>query len=104
MGVSLRYQSLIQNFDRAFLLFEQMGAVDWGFEDWLEGRYELENGKWGVDRPKAPLLVDFRVGWNLSDEHRVSLVVSNLLNKEYSVRPLAIEAPRLINLVYTYEL
>jgi len=104
MGVSLRYQSLIQNFDRAFLLFEQMGAVDWGFEDWLEGRYELENGKWGVDRPKAPLLVDFRVGWNLSDEHRISLVVSNLLNKEYSVRPLAIEAPRLINLVYTYEL
>jgi len=104
MGVSLRYQSLIQNFDRAFLLFEQMGAVDWGFEDWLEGRYELENGKWGVERPKAPLLVDFRVGWNLSDEHRVSLVVSNLLNKEYSVRPLAIEAPRLINLVYTYEL
>jgi hypothetical protein len=39
----------------------------------------------------------------LNEVSQISLVVSNLLNAEYSIRPLAIEAPRLINLVYTYE-
>jgi outer membrane cobalamin receptor len=123
IGMSARYQSTIQNFDLAFVEFESLqllgsypeghpfynenpdeNFITWGLEDWIEGRYEQDNGKWRVDHPKAPLLLDVRVGWNLADEHRVSLVVSNLLNKEYSVRPLAIEAPRLINLVYTYEL
>lgn len=111
LGFSARYQSTIQNFDLAFVEFESLqllgsypeghpyynenpdeNFITWGLQDWVN------------DHPKAPLLIDVRVGWNLSDEHRISLVASNLLNKEYSVRPLAIEAPRLINLVYTYEL
>ena len=45
-----------------------------------------------------------RAGYNLSDAHKVSVVVSNLTNAEYSIRPLAIESPRLVNLVYTYEI
>ena len=44
-----------------------------------------------------------RAGINLNEQHKVSLVVSNLTNAEYSVRPLAIESPRLVNVVYTYE-
>tara|TARA_B110000444_G_scaffold193334_1_gene183426 strand:- start:2327 stop:3988 length:1662 start_codon:yes stop_codon:yes gene_type:complete len=111
IGMSARYQSTIQNFDLAFVEFESqqlLGSYPEGHPFYNENSYEnfitwgLEN--WIEGHPKAPLLLDVRVGWNLADEHRVSLVVSNLLNKEYSVRPLAIEAPRLINLVYTYEL
>ncbi|MGB0179292.1 MAG: TonB-dependent receptor [Flavobacteriales bacterium] len=92
IGASARYQSALQNIDAAWLLFEQLGVVDWGLETWL------------ADNPKLPWIWDFRAGINLSDHHKMSLVVSNLTNAEYSIRPLAIESPRLVNLVYTYEL
>ena len=92
IGASTRYQSALQNIDAAWLLFEQLGVVDWGLETWL------------ADNPKLPWIWDFRAGINLSDHHKMSLVVSNLTNAEYSIRPLAIESPRLVNLVYTYEL
>ena len=92
IGVSARYQSVLKNFDQAFLTFEDFGFVDWGLNDWL--------GK----NPTLPWLIDVRFGLNLNENSKVSLVVSNLLNEEYSIRPLAIESPRLVNLVYTYEL
>ena len=92
LGFSGRYQSALQNFDAAFLAFEQLGVVDWGLQDWLD------------THPDLPWVFDFRAGCNVSDAHRVSVVVSNLTNAEYSIRPLAIEAPRLVNVVYTYEI
>jgi outer membrane receptor protein involved in Fe transport len=92
IGVSARYQSVLKNFDEAFVTFEDLGFVDWGLNDWL--------GK----NPTLPWLIDVRFGLNLNENSKVSLVVSNLLNEEYSIRPLAIESPRLVNLVYTYEL
>jgi outer membrane cobalamin receptor len=90
-GVSARYQSVLQNFDKAFVTFENLEFVDWGLNDWLE------------DHPTLPWIIDLRVGFNLNEVSKISLVVSNLLNEEYSIRPLAIESPRLVNLVYTYE-
>jgi hypothetical protein len=32
------------------------------------------------------------------------LVISNLTNAEYSIRPLSMEAPRLTSLMYTYQI
>ena len=90
VGVSARYQSVLQNFDQAFIIFD--GLADWGLEDWLD------------DHPTLPWIIDLRVGFNVSDHSRLSVVVSNLLNEEYSIRPLAIESPRLVNVVYTYEI
>jgi len=92
VGVSARYQSVLQNFDKAFVTFEDLNFVDWGLNDWLE------------DHPTLPWIIDLRVGFNVSDNSRFSVVVSNLLNEEYSIRPLAIESPRLVNFVYTYEI
>ena len=92
VGVSARYQSVLQNFDKAFVTFEDLEFVDWGLNDWLE------------DHPTLPWIIDLRVGFNVSNHSRLSVVVSNLLNEEYSIRPLAIEAPRLVNVVYTYEI
>ena len=91
-GVSARYQSVLQNFDKAFVTFENLEFVDWGLNDWLE------------DHPTLPWIIDLRVGFNLNEVSKISLVVSNLLNEEYSIRPLAIESPRLVNVVYTYEI
>lgn len=92
VGVSARYQSVLQNFDKAFVTFEDLEFVDWGLNDWLE------------DHPTLPWIIDLRVGFNVFDHSRLSVVVSNLLNEEYSIRPLAIESPRLVNVVYTYEI
>jgi outer membrane receptor protein involved in Fe transport len=91
VGISARYQSVLKNFDEAFLSFEEFGFVNWGLNDWLN------------KNPSLPWLIDVRFGLSLNDVSQISLVVSNLLNEEYSIRPLAIEAPRLVNLVYTYE-
>ena len=92
VGVSARYQSAHDNYDKAFLTFENLGLVEWGLEDWLNNNTTL------------PCIVDARVGYNVSDAHKVSFVISNMFNKEYAIRPLAIEAPRLCNIVYTYEI
>jgi outer membrane cobalamin receptor len=91
VGISARYQSVLKNFDEAFVSFEDFGFVNWGLNDWLD------------KNPSLPWLIDVRFGLNLNEVSKISLVISNLLNEEYSIRPLAIEAPRLVNLVYTYE-
>jgi outer membrane receptor protein involved in Fe transport len=91
VGISARYQSILQNFDKAFVTFEDLEFVDWGLNDWLD------------DHPTLPWILDIRIGLNLNENSRVSVVVSNLLNEEYSIRPLAVESPRLVNVVYTYE-
>ena len=93
LGMSVRYQSALQNIDKAWLAFEQaLPDIDWGLQTWL------------TDNPRQPWIVDARVGLNVSEHHKMSVVVSNLTNAEYSIRPLAIEAPRLVNVVYTYEI
>jgi hypothetical protein len=40
---------------------------------------------------------------NLGPELRLSLVINNLFNSEYSLRPLNMEPPRLTQLMLTYE-
>lgn len=93
-GASIRYQSKLQNFDEAFISFEaeEIAQIDWGLADWLE------------NNPKAPWLFDFRIGRQWKEHNRLSLVISNLTNREYAIRPLAMEAPRLTKIMYTYEI
>lgn len=90
LGVSGRYQSALANFDDAFVAFERYGFVDWGLREWLD------------DHPELPWIWDVRVGYAAAERHVVSLIVSNASNREYAIRPLAIEDPRLISFMYTY--
>ena len=104
LGFSARYQSALQNIDQAWLGFEQSSSdLNWGLEDWLE-EHSRFNYRTGRRELVLPWVFDMRLGWNVTDHHKLSLVVSNLTNAEYSIRPLAIESPRLVNVVYTYEL
>jgi hypothetical protein len=91
-GISLRYQTALRNFDAAFVQFEQEGFVEWGLENWLN------------DHPNLPWLVDLRASWKQPKGHLWSVLVSNALNAEYAIRPLTMEAPRLVQLMYTYEI
>ena len=103
LGLSIRHQSALQNIDNAWLIFEDLGFTDWGLNQWLEdhSRYNYRRNRREFSQP---WLFDLRAGVQLNPQHRLSLVISNLTNAEYSIRPLAIESPRLVNVVYTYEI
>lgn len=92
LGASMRYNSHMQNIDKAFLEIEEFGFADWGLTEW---RAEHKDGD---------IVVDLRAGYEINRHHRVMLIVGNLFNREYAIRPLAIEPPRLTTLQYTYSL
>lgn len=91
-GVSARYQTALHNFDKAFIEFEEQGFVQWGVQQWLD------------ENPDLPWIFDARIGREWSNGHKLSLVISNLTNAEYAIRPMAMEAPRLTSLMYTYQI
>jgi outer membrane cobalamin receptor len=90
LGASLRYNSHLQNIDLAFLEIEMFGFAEWGLTSWR------------ANHTSGDYVVDMRVGYKVNSNHRIMLIVGNLLNREYAIRPLAIEPPRLTTLQYTY--
>ncbi|MGB1122631.1 MAG: TonB-dependent receptor [Flavobacteriales bacterium] len=94
-GMSMRYQTALKNFDAAFIEFEEssnLSGINWGVRGWLE------------EHPELPWIFDARFGREWPNGHKLSLVISNLTNAEYTIRPLAMEAPRLTSLMYTYQI
>lgn len=85
VGVSFRYNSVMRNIDNAFLMFEALGVV--------QGVSKSRN-------PKGDYVFDARIGYEVHTGHRVNFIVNNILNRRYSIRPLAIEAPRYFCLQY----
>ena len=67
----------------------KMEAIDRIFNEAIPGvkAYRAANNK-GVT------LVDFRVGYNLNDKYRLTIIGKNLTNEEYTLRPALLEAPR----------
>lgn len=82
MGFSLRYNSHVQNIDKAFVDLDDDGTLVTGVRGWMENH---QSGTW---------IVDARLGVKLSEQLRVACIVNNLTNEVYSLRPLSIEAPR----------
>lgn len=92
-GVSVRYNSHVRNIDQAFLVFEQLGALgDVGIAEWMRTH---TTGDW---------ITDLRVGYELTDQLKMSFIVNNCSNEVYAIRPMAIEAPRNFQVQMTLEL
>ncbi|MCP4311705.1 MAG: TonB-dependent receptor [Bacteroidetes bacterium] len=85
-GINIQYNSKMINVDEAFihpLLGEEIMP---GFpEYWIE-----EAG--------AYVLIDLRVGWNISDSFRLNALIKNVTNVEYLGRPGDIGPPRQLTL------
>lgn len=92
LGASVRYNSRMQNIDKAFLDIEELGLADFGLRNF---RAEHDTGDF---------VVDMRLGYTFKEQHRLMLIVGNLLNREYSIRPLSIESPRITTIQYTITL
>jgi iron complex outermembrane receptor protein len=81
-GVNLQYNSRMINVDEAFISPILGDNILPGFPDY----WNNEAGGY--------LLVDFRLGWNISRVFRISALVVNAFNVEYLGRPGDIGPPR----------
>lgn len=93
-GVSFRYNSHMQNIDYAF---QQL-------ENDLPFLFNPGINKWREEHTTGDFVIDLRVGYSLNDHHRLALTVNNVLNREYAIRPLAVEEMRVTMLQYTLTL
>jgi outer membrane receptor protein involved in Fe transport len=93
-GISFRSNSHMQNIDKAFSQLEQE----------LPTEFNPGINSWRANHTKGDFVFDARIGYTFSEKHRIALIVNNVLNREYAIRPLAIEDPRLTMVQYTLSL
>lgn len=93
-GVSARYNSHMQNIDKIFTDLEKVPSA--GFNPGLT--------QWRADHLTGDVVFDCRVAYTLQQRHRLAIVVNNALNREYAIRPLSIEQPRVVMMQYTLTL
>lgn len=74
-GINIRYNSFMVNIDKFLNLIN-------GIE-----KYRRENRH-------GDLVIDTRFGVNVNKNTRIALIVKNIMNTEYTVRPAMIEGPR----------
>lgn len=96
IGISGRYNSFMQNIDK---IFEELDTTS---IDVLNLGYGLVN--WRQNNNKGDFVLDARVGYRITENAKIALIFSNVFNRSYAIRPLAIEAPRLINVQLSVDL
>ena len=86
LGSSFRYNDFMKNIDKIFasefFAEEIVGGIP-------EAREKFKNGDF---------IVDVRTSYQLNDVTKISLVINNLLNREYMSRPANMMPPRTIAL------
>jgi outer membrane receptor for ferric coprogen and ferric-rhodotorulic acid len=93
-GISFRSNSHMQNIDKAFSQLEQE----------LPTEFNPGINTWRAKNTKGDFVFDARVGYTFSEKHKLALIMNNVLNREYAIRPLAIEEPRVTMVQYTLSL
>lgn len=94
IGSSARYFSKMVNVDKAIFDFEDATSQIGGsfppilYKDYY---YNHNNGN---------LILDARVGYELNEKNKLSLISNNITNRRYSLRPLKAEAMQSITLQY----
>ncbi len=97
IGFSAKYFSKIINMDAIIKDFEQLTkdvAVlqDLRYMDYYDAH---RFGNW---------IFDARLSFKITDQHKLAIIGTNILNRNYSLRPLKIEPPRTIMIQYTWRL
>jgi len=96
-GFSIRYYGAMQNIDKAFYDLEVLTAFLPQLADIRYLDYWAENKENGV------VVFDARLGYEFKEGNRIAVVVNNILNKTYSLRPMKIESPRTIAVQYLWK-
>jgi iron complex outermembrane receptor protein len=100
VGVSVQYYSYMQAIDE---LFE--GKIQ-GFvlPDNLAPPEFVAVRKFRENHRNGTSIVDLRAAWSFTKKLKVSALVGNLLNTEYSIRPALLDAPRNYTLRLDYKI
>jgi outer membrane receptor protein involved in Fe transport len=98
-GISFRHNSHMQNIDNAFQILEDLTA-----SSPPESSFNPGIKDWRNSHTKGDFVFDARAGYTFSEKHKIALIMNNLLNREYAIRPLAIEEPRVTVVQYTLSL
>lgn len=103
LGISAQYFSQMKNFDRIFMDMDKLSPDPASWLDYYEEDLPFEGlYNFYQDNKKGALVFGLRAGMEMNN-FTVNIIVNNLLNKEYALRPLSIEAPRQITLQLTYK-
>jgi iron complex outermembrane receptor protein len=86
LGGSCRFNSFMKNIDKVFTI---PLIDDIGINGINESREKFKNGD---------IIIDLRAGYQITKTARLSLIVNNLLNREYMSRPANMMPPRTIAL------
>ncbi|NNK80518.1 MAG: TonB-dependent receptor [Flavobacteriales bacterium] len=86
VGLGIRYNSFMQNIDD---IFEELDDGEG-----LGGTLPSGVSQWRRDNNKGDMILDMRMGYRFLDDHSFSVVIDNLANREYAIRPLALESTR----------
>jgi outer membrane receptor protein involved in Fe transport len=91
LGFSYRYNSFMENIDNAFLALDNII-----FKTGLKEFRDQQRGGTHV--------MDARIGFSITPQSRLSLIVNNLTNLSYSLRPLFADPPRFFLIQYALRL
>lgn len=96
IGAGLRYNSNMQNID---LVFEELddGAI-------LGGTLPTGVTRWRDEHDKGDAILDARIGYRFQGNNALNLIIDNALNREYAIRPLALERTRRIVVQLIYQI
>lgn len=97
LGFSAKYFSKIENLDAVIEEFEESTAVVNTIQNirYMDYFKENQNGN---------LIFDARISYALNESNKFALIVSNLANHKYSLRPLRMEPLRQVMIQYTLKL
>jgi len=90
-GISARYFSFMENIDRIFTLFIP-GLDDYRLSRRKDNYEDLDPKK----QYKGDFILDLRAGYTfktLKNKYKISAIVNNVTNREYSLRPGLAESP-----------
>jgi iron complex outermembrane receptor protein len=92
-GLSVRYNSFMKNIDKIFVdldtLFVQVAQLTGATASPLPGL-----GKYRAANNKGVYVADLRISYQLSKGMKLAVIINNLLNEEYTIRPMVVEKPR----------
>jgi outer membrane receptor protein involved in Fe transport len=93
IGANLQYFSFMENYDGVFNLFIP-GLIEYRDERRRDNFADLDPRRWF----KGDLIADVRAGYTFRDannnKYKVSFLVRNVANRDYTLRPALMEAPR----------
>jgi len=97
VGFSVKYFSKIVNMDKIIKEFEE-------FTENAPYIQTIRYMDYFAANRHGNLVLDARISYALTNQHKLALIGTNILNNSYSLRPLKIEMPRTIMVQYTFKL